>query len=154
MYTKRIHQMTMTQIFWVEAGCNISDLNRSGRLAILAQLCFWLGLCLNRDREMNQHMFLEATEMHTDVLQGDGVENIDQLFTNEDECICLGKRHRNCWQGEKKSVWGPIPFLVCGGKTVLQKRVHLTFRLLAAPSLSDLTKQSTSAMFSVKQTNI
>lgn len=53
---------------------------------------------------MNQHMFLEATEMHTDVLQGDGVENIDQLFTNEDEFIRLGKRHRNCWQEKKKSV--------------------------------------------------
>lgn len=51
---------------------------------------------------MNQHMFLEATEMHTDILQGDGVENIDQLFTNEDECICLGKRHRNCWQEKKR----------------------------------------------------
>lgn len=47
---------------------------------------------------MNQHMFLEATEMHTDVLQGDSVENVDQLFTNKDEFICLGKRHRNCWQ--------------------------------------------------------
>lgn len=43
---------------------------------------------------MNQHMFLEATEMHTDVLQGDSVENVDQLFTNKDEFICLGKRHK------------------------------------------------------------
>lgn len=49
-------------------------------------------------------MFLEATEMHRDVLQGDSVENIDPLFTNEDEFICLGKRHRNCWQEKKVCV--------------------------------------------------
>lgn len=65
-YTKGTHQMTTAQILSVYAGYNISDLNCGGRLAIPAQLCFRLGLCLNRgqrDGPMHSWKQLRCTEM-------------------------------------------------------------------------------------------
>lgn len=81
---------------------------------------------------MNQHMFLEATEMHTDVLQGDSVENIDQLFTNEDEFICLGKRHRNCWQ-EKKACVRSYSIPSFGGKRLFYRKEYILLYICSPP---------------------
>lgn len=39
---------------------------------------------------MDQGMLLQATERHMDVLQGDSVENIDQLLTIKRDSLALG----------------------------------------------------------------